>query len=59
MKEHYFIMNMFRRLAHSFPVAISYPNPIATGEKTITLSLDLCENNQQWYVRLKGSYELE
>lgn len=59
VKEHYLIMNVFRGLARRYPVTIQYPNPIATNGQTITLRLDLCQNSQDWYFRLRDTYELE
>jgi len=58
-KDHYLIMNMFRRLTRSFPVTIQYRNPVANDESIVKLALDLCENNQQWHYRMKEWYELE
>ena len=59
MKEHYIIMKVFRALTNHYPVTIRYPNPICVDQRAITLRLDLCENNQQWYFRLGGAYEQE
>ncbi len=55
---HYIVMGFFRTLFESYPVTISYPNPITTSY-TLRLSLDLCENSHQWYFRLRGRYEFE
>ena len=59
MKGHYYIMKIFRALGPSFPVTISYLNPLAKDRHTIKLRLDLCENSQLWYFREKGGYELD
>lgn len=57
-KSHYYIMMIFRFLFKSFLVNIKYENPIDSG-CNIELRVDLCQNNQQWYFRLKGRYELD
>ncbi len=57
-KSHYYIMRIFRFLSGSFLVTIKYPNPINT-DFNVKLRVDLCQNNQQWYFRLKSNYELE
>ena len=57
-KAHYYIMLMFRLFFKSYFVWINYPNPISRG-KTIRLLVNLCENNQQWYFRLRNRYELK
>jgi FkbM family methyltransferase len=56
--SHYYIMRIFRSLSSSFPVIIKYPNPV-NSDFNIKLLVDLCQNNQQWYFRLKGNYERE
>lgn len=56
--SHYYIMRIFRSLSGSFPVTIKYPNPV-NSDFNIKLLVDLCQNNQQWYFRLKGNYERE
>jgi FkbM family methyltransferase len=57
-KSHYYIMRIFRCLFSSFPVTIKYRNPV-NRDFNIKLKVDLCQNNQQWYFRLKGNYERE
>jgi FkbM family methyltransferase len=57
--DHYVIMRIFRCLASHFPVTIRYLNPTSKEQQSITLSLDLCENNQLWYFRMRGHYERE
>ncbi len=57
-KSHYYIMRIFRFLSRSFLVTIKYRNPINI-DFNIKLRVDLCQNNQQWYFRLKDRYELE
>jgi len=56
-KEHYYIMRLFRFVWKSYYVWISYSNPLCS-EKKIQLLVDLCENNQQWFFRERGSYDL-
>lgn len=56
--EHYLLMKAFRALFPSFPVTIEYPNPLRPDGR-VRLALDLCENNQQWFFRLRERYELE
>lgn len=55
-KEHYYIMRLFRLVFKTYPVLIKYPSPLCPGKK-ILLLVDLCENNQQWYFRERGSYD--
>jgi FkbM family methyltransferase len=55
-KEHYYIMRLFRAFSKTYYVWISYPNPLRP-EKKVRLLVDLCENNQQWYFRERGSYD--
>lgn len=55
-KAHYYIMMVFRALFSTYPVIIRYPSPLSGGEE-ITLKVNLCQNNQQWFFRLKGKYE--
>ena len=57
-KSHYYIMRIFRFLFGSFLVSIKYRNPV-NSDFNIKLLVDLCQNNQQWYFRLKGNYERE
>ena len=52
-------MKVFRAFTHHYPVTIRYPNPICVDQRAITLRLDLCEDNQQWYFRLGDAYERE
>ncbi len=56
-KGHYYIMRLFRLVSKSYYVWISYPNPLLPKKK-VHLLVDLCENNQQWYFRERGSYDL-
>lgn len=58
-KAHYYIMMVFRSLFKSFPVTIQYQNKLLNEPSYIKLRIDLCQNNQQWYFRLKGNYEME
>ena len=55
-KEHYYIMRLFRAVSRTYYVWISYPNPLKPSKK-VRLLVDLCENNQQWYFRERGSYD--
>lgn len=57
-KAHYYIMMLFRRLFRSFLVTIKYRNQVAKNPLDLRLNVDLCQNNQQWYFRLKGDYEI-
>lgn len=57
-KSHYYIMCIFRLFFKSYQVVIKYQNPIRPDLK-IKLQVDLCQNSQQWYFRLKGKYEIE
>ena len=57
-KAHYYIMMVFRALYRSYPVIVKYPSPVLEGSD-ITLKVNLCQNNQQWFFRLKGKYERE
>lgn len=57
VKQHYYIMKLFRFLSRSYCVWICYPNPLAP-QQALYLRVNLCENNQQWYFRLRGHYEL-
>jgi methyltransferase, FkbM family len=57
-KSHYYIMMTFRFMFKSLLVTIKYRNPV-NPDCNIKLRVDLCQNNQQWYFRLKGKYELE
>jgi FkbM family methyltransferase len=59
VKDHYLIMRIFRSFTSKYPVKTTYPNPVSKNVQTITLSLDLCKNSQQWYFRMKGWYERE
>ena len=52
-------MRIFQRLGRHFPVTIRYLNPASQGQQSITLRLDLCENNQLWYFRMREHYERE
>ena len=57
VKQHYYIMKLFRFLFRSYYVWICYPNPLAP-QQALYLRVNLCENNQQWHFRLRGQYEL-
>jgi FkbM family methyltransferase len=58
--HHYVIMRIFRGLWRTYPVTVRYRNPIAAEPAPwLRLSLDLCENNQQWHFRLKETFEQE
>lgn len=56
-KSHYYIMRLFRSFFKTYYVWINYPNPL-TPQKRLRLLVDLCENNQQWYFRQRGAYDL-
>ena len=56
-KDHYYIMQLFRFLFKRYYVWINYANPLAPGKK-VRLIVNLCENNQQWYFRQRGAYDL-
>lgn len=51
-------MKLFRLLSKSFYVDIKYQNPLHSSFN-VKLQIDLCQNNQQWYFRLKNKYERE
>lgn len=57
-KAHYYIMMIFRSFFSTYPVVIRYPNPVKE-DSMITLKVNLCQNNQQWFFRLKQRYERE
>ena len=57
VKQHYYTMKLFRFLFRSYYVWICYPNPLAP-QQALYLRVNLCENNQQWYFRLRSQYEL-
>jgi len=57
-KDHYYIMMLFRLFFRSYNVWISYPNPLIP-ERMLQLRVNLCENNQQWFFRLRQQYELK
>lgn len=57
--DHYLIMRIFQLLGRRFPVTIRYSNSASQTQLRITLQLDLCENNQLWYFRMKQHYERE
>ena len=54
--EHYPMLRFFQ-LFGSYPVTITYPNPL-TGQP-LTLFLDLCRNTDLWYFRARARYEVE
>ncbi|RJQ23951.1 MAG: FkbM family methyltransferase [Nitrospiraceae bacterium] len=58
-RSHYHIMKVFRALFNSYFVDISYRNRISKTDLALKLRLDLCQNNQQWFFRLRGGYEEE
>jgi len=55
-KDHYYMMMLFRLLFRSYNVWISYPNPIVP-QTIVHLRVNLCENNQQWFFRLRQQYD--
>jgi len=57
-KDHYYIMKFFRLFFRSYFVWISYPNPLMP-QTMLHLKVNLCENNQQWFFRLRNRYELK
>ncbi len=57
-KDHYYIMKFFRLFFRSYSVWISYPNPVVP-QTMLHLKVNLCENNQQWFFRLRNRYELK
>lgn len=57
-KDHYYIMKLFRLFFKSYCVWISYPNPIVP-HKLLHLKVNLCENNQQWFFRLRNRYDVK
>ena len=57
-KDHYWIMMLFRLFFRSYNVWISYPNPLI-HEQMLQLRVNLCENNQQWFFRLRQQYDRE
>jgi len=57
-KDHYYIMKLFRLFFRSYSVWISYPNPVVP-QTMLHLKVNLCENNQQWFFRLRNRYELK
>lgn len=58
-KSHYYIMLFFRFLFRTFPVIIAFRNGLTKAPQTIKLGVDLCQNNQQWFFRLRSKYEIE
>jgi FkbM family methyltransferase len=58
-KSHYYIMLFFRFFFKTFPVIISFGNGLIKTPQTVKLRVDLCQNNQQWFFRLRGKYEIE
>ena len=52
--EHYPMLRFFQ-LFGSYPVTITYPNPL-TGQP-LTLSLELCRNTDLWHFRSRERYE--
>lgn len=57
-RRHYIAMRLFRTFGHSFPVTLTYPNPLVPGGARLSICLDLCQNHEI-YVRAKGRYEIE
>lgn len=58
LRNHYYIMNIFRSLGGQYMIDTSYPNPLVTHRR-LKWRLDLCQNTQQWIYRSKGRYEIE
>ncbi|MGD8813634.1 MAG: FkbM family methyltransferase [Anaerolineales bacterium] len=56
IKDHYYIMKLFRLLFKTYEVYIAYPNPLAPDHQ-LKLKLDLCENSHQWFFRMRGSFD--
>lgn len=50
-------MRLFRLFFRTYYVWISYPNPLAP-QLAVRLKVNLCENSQQWYFRMRDQYEL-
>ena len=57
VRDHYLIMRMFQSLFHEYRVQVTYPNPVANSQVSMTLALNLCENNQLALFRMKQWYE--
>ena len=58
-KSHYYIMMFFRFFFSAFVVIIAFRNKLMKAPQTIGLRVDLCQNNQQWFFRLRDKYEIE
>jgi FkbM family methyltransferase len=56
--QHVVAQRVFRLCGRSFPVRLTYPNPVAPAPRRLTLDLDLCENHAL-YVRTRQRYEVE
>jgi FkbM family methyltransferase len=56
--QHVVAMRVFRLFGRSFPVRLTYPNPVAPTLRRLTLDLDLCSNHSL-YVRARQRYEVE
>lgn len=52
--EHYPMLRVFKRFG-SYPVTITYPNPLTW--QPLTLSLNLCRNTDLWHFRSRARYE--
>jgi FkbM family methyltransferase len=56
--QHVVAMRTFRLAGRSFPVRLTYPNPVSPTPRRLTLDLDLCSNHSL-YVRMRGRYEVD
>jgi FkbM family methyltransferase len=56
--QHVVAMRVFRLAGRSFPVRLTYPNPVSPSPRRLTLDLDLCCNHSL-YVRARQRYEVE
>jgi FkbM family methyltransferase len=57
VRDHYLIMRMFQLLFREYRVQVTYPNPVARSQDSMSLALNLCENNQLALFRMKQWYE--
>jgi FkbM family methyltransferase len=57
VKDHYYIMRIFRSFFQSFFVWTCYPNPLIP-KIFLHLKLNLCENNQQIFFRHRANYDI-
>lgn len=57
-RQHVLAMRLFQVFGQSFPITLTYPNPLPSGRAPLSICLDLCKNHEI-YVRMKGQYEIE